>query len=274
MSKRREPEAMRMADSMTPPTPGVPPSPPRSEPETAVVEMVALRRSVPRWHLHRRLYDWVLHWAETPYGPHALVVMGFAESSFFPVPPDVLLAPLALANRRKWYWLALWCSIGSVVGGAFGYLIGLTVWEAIAPTVYGLHIPGVTADNFATAQGWYEHYNFWIVFAAGFTPLPYKVATISAGMFFGASWPMFLVFMLASALSRSARFFLVAGLFGHYGARAKPFVDRYFNLLCVAFMVLLVGGFLVISYAPQLIGLLREVMHAITGWFRALFGRG
>lgn len=203
---------------------------------------------VVRWHLHRRLYDWVLHWADTPYGPIALFLMSFAESSFFPIPPDVLLGPLVLGNRRKWFRLAMWCSIGSVIGGALGYLIGLTVWDAISTTVYAWHIPGINEANFGKAQRWYEAYNFWIVFAAGFTPLPYKVATISAGMFFGASAPMFLVFMLASALSRSARFFLVAGAFGLFGEQIKPRIDRYFNLLCVAFVVLLIGGFAVIKY--------------------------
>ena len=204
--------------------------------------------AVPAWHLHRRLYNWVLHWAETPYGPLVLVIMSFAESSFFPVPPDVLLAPLVLGNRRKWFRFALWCSVASVVGGALGYLIGLTVWGAIDEAVFSWHLPGITPENFAKATSWYERYSFWIVFAAGFTPLPYKVATISAGMFFGKSVFMFVIFMLASATSRSARFFLVAGAFGLFGERIRPLVDRYFNLLCVAFVVLLVGGFAVIKH--------------------------
>jgi membrane protein YqaA with SNARE-associated domain len=216
-------------------------------PETPAAAAAAPVR-VPRWHLHRRLYDWVLHWAETPYGPTALVIMSFAESSFFPVPPDVLLAPLVLGNRKRWIRLALWCSIGSIVGGALGYLIGMTVWNTIAPTVYAWHLPGVTLENFDKARAWYEHYNFWIVFAAGFTPLPYKVATISAGMFFGPSAGDFAIFMLASSVSRSARFFLVAGLFGRCGGWIKPYIDRYFNLLCVLFVILLIGGFVVIRY--------------------------
>jgi membrane protein YqaA with SNARE-associated domain len=206
------------------------------------------RAAVPWWHLHRRLYDWVLHWADTPYGPVALVIMSFAESSFFPVPPDVLLAPLVLGNRRKWFRFALWCSAASVVGGMLGYLIGMTVWGTIDQTVYSWHIPGVTLENFTKATGWYEKYNFWIVFAAGFTPLPYKVATISAGVFFGKNLPMFLVFMLASATGRSARFFIVAGLMGMFGPKIKPVIDRYFNLLCLAFVVLLIGGFALLKY--------------------------
>ena len=206
--------------------------------------------TVPRSHLHRRLYDWILHWADTPYGGPALFVLALAESSFFPVPPDVLLAPLVLGNRRKWVRFALACSVASVVGGILGYTIGLTVWSQIDQTVYTWHLPGISEANFAKATAWYAEYNFWIVFAAGFTPLPYKVITISAGVFFKDSgWSPFLVFLLASTVSRSARFFLVAGLMGRLGPRIAPVLDRYFNLACILFMVLLVGGFLGIKYA-------------------------
>ena len=205
---------------------------------------------VPRWHLHRRLYDWILHWADTPYGGPALFVLALAESSFFPVPPDVLLAPLVLGNRRKWVRFALACSVASVVGGILGYTIGLTVWSQIDQTVYAWRLPGISEANFAKATAWYAEYNFWIVFAAGFTPLPYKVITISAGVFFKDSgWSPFFVFLLASTVSRSARFFLVAGLMGRLGPRITPVLDKYFNLACVVFVVLLVGGFLVIKYA-------------------------
>ena len=207
------------------------------------------KAAVPRWHLHRRLYDWVLHWAETPYGAPALAALSFAESSFFPVPPDVLLMPLVLGNRKKWVTFALCCSVASVFGGILGYAIGMTVWSQIDQTVFSWHLPGISPENFAKATNWYEQYNFWIVFTAGFTPLPYKVITISAGMFFkdlGVS--PFLMFLVASTVSRSARFFLVAGLMGRFGPRLLPFLDKYFNLLCVVFMILLVGGFYAIKY--------------------------
>jgi membrane protein YqaA with SNARE-associated domain len=208
------------------------------------------RPAVPWWHLHRRLYDWVLGWADTPYGSPALFCLALAESSFFPVPPDVLLAPLVLGNRRKWVRFALACSVASVVGGVLGYLIGMGLWSQIDQTVYSWHVPGINEANFAKATDWYKEYNFWIVFAAGFTPLPYKVITISAGLFFkDEGWGPFLVFLLASAVSRSARFFLVAGLMGRLGPRVTPLLDKYFNLACILFMVLLVGGFLVVKYA-------------------------
>ena len=204
---------------------------------------------VPRWHLHRRLYDWILHWAETPYGGPALFVLAFAESSFFPIPPDVLLAPLVLGNRRKWVRFALACSLASVLGGMLGYGIGLTVWEQIDQAVFSWYLPGVNEANFVKATAWYGRYNFWIVFAAGFTPLPYKVITISAGVFFkDGGWSPFLVFLLASTVSRSARFFLVAGLMGLLGPRIAPVLDKYFNLACIAFVILLVGGFALLKY--------------------------
>ena len=201
-----------------------------------------------KWHLHRRLYDWVLHWARTPYGSWALFVLAFAESSFFPVPPDVLLAPLTLGARQKWWRFGLSCSLASVVGGVLGYAIGHWLWfdgtefSGLAVWCFG-HIPGFGETEFDQAQRWYDSYNFWIVFAAGFTPLPYKVITITAG----ACDIDFVVFVIASAVGRSARFFLVAGLFARFGPTIKPFIDRYFNWLCVIFVLLLLGGFLVLK---------------------------
>ena len=199
---------------------------------------------VGKWHLHRRLYNWVLHWALTPYSGWALFLLSFAESSFFPVPPDVLLAPLTLGNRKKWWKFALNCSVASVVGGILGYLIGVFLWDLIGNWVI-VHFSwaGLTEANFEKFQNWYDKHNFWIVFLCGFTPLPYKVCTISAGV----ARISFLGFVIASTVSRSARFFLVAGLFWRFGPTIKPFIDKYFNWLCLAFMVLLIGGFLAIK---------------------------
>lgn len=201
------------------------------------------------WHLHRRLYDWVLHWAKTPYGGWALFVLSLAESSFFPVPPDVLLAPLTLGARQKWWRFALSCSIASVVGGVLGYAIGHWLWfteggySGLAFFCFE-HIPGFSESAFLKAQSWYKQWSFWVVFAAGFTPLPYKVITITAG----ACDINFAVFFIASAISRSARFFLVSGLFWRFGPTIKPFIDKYFNWLCLVFLLLLVGGFMVLKY--------------------------
>ena len=197
------------------------------------------------WHWHRRLYDWVIHFAQTPHGATALFCLSFAESSFFPVPPDVLLAPLALGAPRKWLRFALVCSIASILGGILGYVIGMFLWSAIGPWVYAhLGAIGLTEANFIKFRNWYDRYDFWIVFTCGFTPLPYKVCTISAGI----AHINFLGFLIASTTSRSARFFLVAGLMGWKGERIRPVIDKHFNWLSLAFVALLIGGFLVIKW--------------------------
>ena len=201
--------------------------------------------SVAWWHLHRRLYDWVIHFAHTPHGERALFGLSFAESSFFPVPPDVLLVGLAIGAPKKWFRFALFCSIASVLGGILGYVIGTYLWHAIGPWAYA-HLGGIglTEANFAKFQGWYEKYDFWIVFTCGFTPLPYKVCTISAGVA-AISFPGFLI---ASTLSRSARFFLVSGLIGWKGEKIRPVIEKYFNWFALAFMAALIGGFLIIKW--------------------------
>ena len=203
---------------------------------------------VAAWHLHRRLYNWVIHFADTPHGERALFLLSFAESSFFPVPPDVLLAPLTLGAPKKWFRFALSCSIASVLGGILGYLIGMFLWGQIGGWVFAhLGAVGFTPENFDSFQQGYQKYGFWIVFTCGFTPLPYKVCTITAGVA-GIFFPGFLI---ASALSRSARFFIVAGLFGWKGETIRPFIEKYFNWLSLAFVLLLVGGFAVLKLLHQ-----------------------
>ena len=196
------------------------------------------------WHWHRRLYNWVIHFADTPHGERALFLLSFAESSFFPVPPDVLLAPLTLGAPKKWFRFALSCSIASVLGGILGYFIGMFLWDQIGAWVFA-HLGGIgfTEENFTAFQDGYNKYGFWIVFTCGFTPLPYKVCTITAGVA-GIFFPGFLI---ASALSRSARFFLVGGLFGWKGEAIRPFIEKYFNWLSLAFVILLIGGFAVLK---------------------------
>jgi len=201
--------------------------------------------SVAWWHWHRRLYDWVIHFADTKHAEVALFALSFSESSFFPVPPDVLLAAMSLGAPRKWLRFALLCSVASVVGGTLGYLIGMFLWSMIGQWVYAhLGFIGLTEANFAKFQAWYGKYDFWIVFTCGFTPIPYKACTISAGLVginFGG-------FFLASALSRSARFFIVAGLLGWKGEKLRIVIEKYFNWFSLAFVALLIGGFLVIKW--------------------------
>ncbi|MEJ2201282.1 MAG: DedA family protein [Desulfuromonadaceae bacterium] len=190
----------------------------------------------------RRIYDWVLHWAETPYGALALFLLAFAESSFFPLPPDVLLLALCISIPARSFRYAAYASLGSVLGGMVGYCIGMSLWSALAAYFYR-YIPGFTVETFDYVQGLFATYDFWTVFAAGFTPIPYKVFTIGAGVF-NINFP---VFVLASVIGRGLRFFLVAGLIYKFGSRMRVFIEKYFNLLTLLFMLLLLGGFVVIK---------------------------
>lgn len=196
------------------------------------------------WHWHRHLYNWVIHFADTKHGERALFILSFAESSFFPIPPDVLLGPLTLGAPKKWLRFALACSLASILGGVFGYFIGMYFWSMIDQWVYAhLGMFKLTEENFAIFQDKYNEHDFWIVFLCGFTPLPYKVCTISAGV----ANISFIGFLVASTISRSARFFIVAGLFGWKGEAIRPFVEKYFNWLSLAFAILLIGGFAAIK---------------------------
>lgn len=189
----------------------------------------------------RRIYNWVLHWADTPWAVPALFLISFAESSFFPIPPDVLLIALCVGDRAKSWGFALWCSIASVLGGLAGYGIGMFFWDAVDQWFLGTVF---SQEQFDNVRNLYAEHDFWIVFIAAFTPIPYKVITITAGVC-GINLPMFL---LASAVGRSARFFLVAGLIRRFGPPIREFLETRFELVTIAGTVLLVGGFVAARY--------------------------
>ncbi len=194
--------------------------------------------------IHHRLYRWVLHWAETAYALPALMVLSFAESSFFPIPPDVLLLPLCLGEPKKALRFAFWCSVASVLGGMLGYALGMMFWEGGLDEFCFSYI--FSEEKFGKVSQLYGEYNFWIVFTAGFSPLPYKVFTICAGVChedvnFG-------MFVLASVISRSARFFLEAILLRIWGEPIRDFVEKRLGLVSLAFCVVLVGGFAAFKY--------------------------
>lgn len=189
----------------------------------------------------RRLYDWVLRWAETPYGTPALFIVAFAESSFFPVPPDVLLIALAVSIPARSFRYALICTTGSILGGMLGYAIGFYGYEAVGKPIVEFY---QGQDIMLKIKLHYDRYGFWGVLVAAVTPIPYKVFTISSGFFrFDVA-----SFMTASAIGRSLRFFLVAGLIRKFGPTIRNFIDRYFNRLSYVFMILLIGGFIIIKY--------------------------
>ncbi|MEN8265043.1 MAG: YqaA family protein [Nitrospirota bacterium] len=189
----------------------------------------------------KKIYDWVLHWAETPYAVPALFLLSFSESSFFPVPPDVLLIALAISIPKKSFKYAAICAVASVLGGVLGYYIGFYSYEAVGkPIVEFYH--GQEIMNAIKMQ--YDQHGFWGILIAAITPIPYKVFTIASGVFKFD----FLLFFIASVLGRSFRFFVVAGLIWKFGPTIKNFIDKYFNLLSYVFIILLVGGFILMKY--------------------------
>jgi membrane protein YqaA with SNARE-associated domain len=207
------------------------------------------KKSQGLWHrifaIPRRLYDWVLSWAETPYAIPALFFLALAESSFFPIPPDVLLVAMCIGTVQRSYRFATWCAIGSILGGMAGYGIGYYLWELEGvKDFFFTYVPGVSPESVDKVGLLYKEWDFWIVFAAAFTPIPYKVITILAGVF-AINFPMF---VLASAVGRSARFFLVAWLFKRYGPSMKEFIERRFALVTTVGTIVLVGGFVAIKY--------------------------
>ncbi len=189
----------------------------------------------------RRLYDWTMDLAARPYALWALAVISFIESSVFPIPPDVLLIPMILAARQRAWLIAGVCPLASVAGGIAGYAIGALLFDTLGQPIvefYGY------MDRYQEFQAGYEEWGAWIVAGAGFTPFPYKVITITSGVMD----LNFAVFMIASILSRGARFFLLAALLWYFGPPIRSFIERYLPQLTVLFFVLLLGGFVAIRY--------------------------
>lgn len=190
----------------------------------------------------RRIYDWTLGLAERKHSWAWLGGISFAEASFFPIPPDVLLIPLCLGSTRRALRFAAICSVASILGGMFGYLIGAAFWDSCQHLFFE-YVPGFSEEKFSKFQGMFDEYGILIVFAAGFSPIPYKIFTIASGVAGMAVLP----FLLASAVSRSARFFLVAFLLARFGEPMKAMIDLHFNKLALLFTALLIGGFVAIK---------------------------
>lgn len=195
----------------------------------------------------KRLYDWVLSWSESRWGALALFVLAFAESSFFPIPPDVLLIALCLGAVTRSFRYAAICLAGSILGAIGGYSIGYFLWQNGAGEYTALanwfFANVFSQESFLEVKSLYDKWDFWIVFTAGFTPLPYKLFTITGGLFH----INFVMFILASIVSRGLRFFLIGGLIWKFGAPIKTFIDKYFNLLAIIFTILLVGSFILVG---------------------------
>jgi membrane protein YqaA with SNARE-associated domain len=192
--------------------------------------------------LIRSLYDWVLHWAETPYGTPALFCLSFAESSFFPVPPDVLQIALSVSKPRRSFYYAAVSVVASVLGAVLGWYIGHALWDTVGD-FFITYMPGVSQESFDFVQKKYEEYDVLAITVAAFTPIPYKVFTIAAGVFEIQLWKL----LLASVLGRSARFFTVAACIYFFGPSVKELIDKYFGIATIVFAVLLIAGFLAIG---------------------------
>ena len=189
----------------------------------------------------KRLYNWILSWSESRWGWLALFTIALFEASWFPLPPDILLIALCLGATKRSFRFATICLVGSVLGAALGYMIGYFLWTtpsgeatALANLFYEYIF---SVDSFNNVGALYDRFNFWIVFTAGFTPLPFKLFTIAGGMFH----INFLMFIIASIVSRGMRFFLIAWLIWKYGVPIKSFIDKYFNLLATLFTIMLIG---------------------------------
>jgi membrane protein YqaA with SNARE-associated domain len=190
----------------------------------------------------RTLYDWTLHWADTPYGLPALALVAFAESSFFLIPPDLLLIALGAGRPKRAFLYATIATVCSVLGGLLGYLLGAMFMETLGNAIVNFYH---LQEQFDWVSARYHEAVFWAVFTAGLTPIPYKVFTIAAGAV-GISIP---AFVLASILGRGTRFFAVGALLYFFGPPVRSFIDRYFDRLAILFTILLIAGFLLLKMA-------------------------
>ncbi|MBS3124207.1 DedA family protein [Candidatus Woesearchaeota archaeon] len=189
----------------------------------------------------QRLYNWVLSWAESKYSTIALAVLAFTESSFFPIPPDVLQIALSLSKPKRSFYYAFIAGIFSVIGGILGYFLGLFFYESIGKAI----ISGLGYEQAFQSVGLlYKNNAFLAILAAAFTPIPYKVFTLAAGFWSIGLLPL----ITASIVGRFGRFFIVATLTYFFGAKVKNFIDKYFNWLSIALFLLIVAGYLAVKY--------------------------
>lgn len=191
--------------------------------------------------MFRRLYDWVIALAGHRHAVPAMGVVSFLESSFFPIPPDVMLVPMVLANRAKAFRIALVCTVASVLGGLLGYAIGYYLFETLGAWVVRVYGLQSARDGFLAG---FERYGIWIILIKGLTPIPYKLVTIASG---AAHFDLF-TFIWASIVTRGARFFLIAALLWKFGEPVQLFIEKHLTVLTWIFLVALVGGFVAFRY--------------------------
>ncbi|MBI1214798.1 MAG: DedA family protein [Alphaproteobacteria bacterium] len=189
----------------------------------------------------RRMYDFLIRLAGHKHAVWALAGVSFAESSFFPLPPDIMLIPMCVTNRQKAFWYATVCTAFSVIGGLLGYAIGYYFYQSWGQQI--IHFYGMT-DKFHALQLKYDEYGGWILFLKGMTPIPYKILTILSGVMHLA----IPVFIVASIAGRAVRFYLVAGLLWKFGAPIQEFIEKRLMWVTFLFLILLIGGFVALKY--------------------------
>lgn len=198
------------------------------------------------WHRSMKaLYDWCMKLVSGKYALPTLCAISFIESSFFPIPPDLFLIPLILARRTEAFKIALYTTISSVLGGAFGYAIGWFLYDSIGLAILNFYHYTTEFQKFCNL---YNEWGAWIVFGAGLTPFPYKIVTIASGV----THLNLGVFMIASVIARGMRFFLIAWLLWKYGKPMKEYIEKNLGWLSIVFFVLLIGGFVLIKYLSVL----------------------
>ena len=186
--------------------------------------------------MFRALYDWTLRMASHRHATRGLAAISFAESSFFPIPPDVMLVPMVLARRDKAYWIATVCTVASVAGGVLGYAIGYYLAHSLGQwlaSLYGM------PDPIGVFRRWYSTYGAWLILIKGFTPIPFKLVTIASGI----AHFNFGLFFICAVITRAGRFFLIAWLLKRYGAPMQAFIERRLTLVGWVTLGLLAGGF-------------------------------
>jgi membrane protein YqaA with SNARE-associated domain len=190
--------------------------------------------------MFRAMYDWVLRMAHHRHALRSLAVVSFAESSFFPIPPDVMMVPMVLARRQQAYLIATVCTLASVAGGIFGYFIGYYLMESIGQWLIQLYH---MESRIETLRHGYEQYGAAIILLKGLTPIPFKLVTIASGLFH-FNFPLFVIL---ATITRGARFFIIAALLKRYGEPVQAFIEKRLNLFAWGFLILLVGGFAAIA---------------------------
>jgi membrane protein YqaA with SNARE-associated domain len=190
--------------------------------------------------MFRAMYDWVLRMAHHRHALRTLAAVSFAESSFFPIPPDAMIVPMVLARRDQAYLIATVCTVSSVLGGIFGYCIGMFLMESLGQWLVNLYH---LQDKVAAYTSSYNEYGAWIILLKGLTPIPFKLVTIASGI----AHFNFPLFVLLAAITRGARFFIIAALLKRFGEPVQAFIEKRLNLFAWAFLALLVGGFVAIA---------------------------